>query len=146
MLKFFSALLGEDYEMLEGETPWSKKKILLMGSLLFVPVILWFFQGYLLTTNILKQGAWLGLLVGTIGAAIIFIIERSIIMMRTSNRAVTWFRYGLGLVIALIGSIILDEIIFSSDIDNHMCQYRESKLSTDLKLFKILPHKLYSYL
>lgn len=133
MLKFFTSLLGEDFEILKTETPQSKKKILLMGSILFVPVTMWFFQGYFLSSIILGQGVLLSALVGIICAALIFIIERSIIMIPSASRWVKLLRYSIGFIIAAIGSIILDEVLFHNDINNHMANYQEVKLQQDLE-------------
>lgn len=125
MLKLSCAITGDDYQMVYKDTPTSKKKICLMAMCLFVPVMLWFINGYLLVTKVLDGSLWIGLLTGSITALLIFIIERSVIMSQGGFLIAT-FRLLLGALIAILGSITLDEVIFKSDIDYQVSENREA--------------------
>lgn len=39
MLKFFTKITGDDYNMLLNDTPSSRKKVVLFANILFVPVL-----------------------------------------------------------------------------------------------------------
>jgi len=131
MLKLSCIITGDDYQMVSKDTPTSKKKICLMAMCLFVPVLLWFINGYLLVTQVLSGSQWAGLLTGFITALLIFIIERSVIMSQGS-RWIASFRIILGSLIALLGSIVLDEVIFKSDIDSQVFRNRNIFVQEEL--------------
>ena len=128
MLKFYSILIGENPEVTKHYQPASKRKIILYANCLLVPVILWFINSYLLVRHVLEGGVIAALLTALIAAFLIFIIERAIIMS-TGGRAIFWFRVFLGLIIASLGSISMDEVIFKNDIDNQVAQYKQTKIN-----------------
>lgn len=128
MLKFYSILIGENPKYTATFQPASKRKITLYANCLLVPVILWFINGYLLVRNVLEGSPSTALLTAVIAAFIIFLIERAIIMSNGS-KLIFWFRIILGLVIASLGSISLDEVIFKHDIDNQVAQYMQAKIN-----------------
>lgn len=118
-MKFFCRVTGDDYKMLVNETPESRKKVAAMATVVFVPVIIWFVIGYLMSTQIMGLTAPYGLLVAFVLGFLIFLLERTIIMANGSG-FISWFRVILGIVIALLGAIFLDEIIFHDDIDRQL--------------------------
>lgn len=128
MLKFYSILIGENPEITKHYQPASKRKIILYANCLLVPVILWFINSYLLVRHVLEGGVIAALLTGLIAAFLIFIIERAIIMSN-GGKAITAFRIVLGLIIAALGSISMDEVIFKNDIDNQVATYRQSAIN-----------------
>lgn len=132
MLKLSCAITGDDYQMVSKDTPISKKKISLMAMCLFVPMLLWFINGYLLVTEVLSGSHWIGLLTGFITALLIFIIERSVIMSQGGGW-IAFFRLTLGLLIAVLGSISLDEVIFKSDIDHQVFKNRNTFVQQELQ-------------
>ena len=122
MLKLASIIIGEDPAYTAGFQPASKRKVILLASSLLLPVLLWFTNGYLLVSQVIRGGTVAALLTAIIAALVIFLIERAVIMSKAS-RVITAFRFLLGFVIALLGSIGLDEVIFKQDIDNKVAAY-----------------------
>lgn len=119
MLKFASMISGDDYQLLKSDTPSSRKKVNTLVSVLFLPVTMWFINVLLLATGVLK-GSWpMALIAALVASGIIFMVERSIIMSNGS-KTVMVFRVFLGLLIAILGSIAFDEVIFKRDIDQQM--------------------------
>jgi hypothetical protein len=55
----------------------------------------------------------------------IFLIERAI-LMSNGSKSIFWFRILLGLIVAALGSISLDEVVFKHDIDNQVAQYKQA--------------------
>jgi hypothetical protein len=129
MLKFYSILIGENPEITKHYQPASKRKIALYANCLMVPVILWFINSYLLVRHVLEGGVIAALLTALIAAFLIFIIERAIIMSN-GGRAIFWFRVFLGLIIASLGSISMDEVIFKNDIDNQVAIYKQKAIES----------------
>ena len=123
MLKFYSLLIGENPAYTATFQPSSKRKIALYANCMLVPIILWFINGYLLVKDVLEGSIWTALLTATIIAFIIFLIERAVIMSNGS-KWIAFFRVCLGLIVAMLGSIAMDEVVFKSDIDNKVAEYR----------------------
>lgn len=128
MLKLASLLIGENPARTALFQPASQRKIQLLASCLLIPVVLWFLNGYLLVSQVLRGGLVAALLTATIAALVIFLIERSVIMAKGS-RAITIFRFLLGIVVALLGSVSLDEVVFQQDIDTQVATYKAAYVS-----------------
>lgn len=129
MLKLYSIIIGENPKYTATFQPASKRKVALYANCLVVPVILWFINGYLLITNVLEGTMFTALLTAFIAAFIIFLIERAIIMSNGS-RTIFWFRIVLGFIVASLGSISLDEVIFKHDIDNQVAIYKQAAIDS----------------
>ena len=100
----------------------------MFANCLLVPVILWFINTYLLVAHVLEGSVFTALLSATIAGFIIFLIERAIVMSNGS-KPIFWFRILLGLIIASLGSISMDEVIFKNDIDNKVNIYRQTEIN-----------------
>lgn len=127
MLKIYSIIIGENPNYTALFQPASKRKIALYANCLLVPIILWFINGYLLVKNVLEGSIFIALLTALIAASIIFLIERAIIMSNGS-KPIFWFRIILGFIVATLGSISMDEVIFKHDIDNQVANYKQEAL------------------
>ena len=119
MLKLCCFITGDDYQMVKKETPASKKKIASLVSALFIPVAMWTINIILVALLILESSLTVAIISGLVAGMLIFSIERNIIMSNGS-KAIMGFRILLGLIIALLGSIAFDEIIFKNDIDQKL--------------------------
>jgi hypothetical protein len=129
MLKIYSIIIGENPKYTATFQPASKRKIALYANCLIVPVILWFINGYLLVSNVLEGSVFSAILTAFIAAFIIFLIERAIVMSNGS-KPIFWFRIFLGIIVASLGSISLDEVIFKHDIDNQVAYYKQAEVDS----------------
>jgi len=129
MLKYYSIIIGENPNYTASFQPASKRKVALYANCLIVPVILWFINGYLLVRNVLEGNIFTSILTAFIAAFIIFLIERAIVMSNGS-KPIFWFRIFLGIIVASLGSISLDEVIFKNDIDNQVAYYKQSEVDS----------------
>lgn len=127
MLKLYCKIIGEQYEYVKHYQPASKRKVSLYATCIMIPVILWFINSFLLISNILNGSLLIALTTGIIAASIIFLIER-VIIMSNGSRPVFWFRILLGFIVATLGSISFDEVIFKHDIDNQVASYKNSSI------------------
>lgn len=125
MLKFYCFLTGDQYALVSQDTPQSKQKVMLLANTLVIPVIMWGIIGFLLSYKVLSCSLATSILVSTICAFLIFLVER-IIILSTSSKAMTRFRITLGVVVALIGAIALDEVIFKEDVDHQLSINKEA--------------------
>ena len=119
-LKYSSLLLSESFDDLNKETTKSKQKIKLYGVILTMTMILWFLNGFLITTQILDYPINYAVIVGFISMFIVYTIELTIIRMSKINFISTFIRVIMALIIAFIGSLSIDEIIFNPDIENQL--------------------------
>jgi hypothetical protein len=124
MTKFYSILIGENPDYTANFQPSSKRKIALYANCLLIPVILWFINVYLLVLEVLESGHLLAFISAFAAAFIIFLIERAI-LMSNGSKLIVGFRIVLGFLMALLGSISLDEVVFKADIDNQMTIYKQ---------------------
>jgi hypothetical protein len=129
MLKIYSIIIGENPKYTATFQPASKRKVALYANCLIVPVILWFINGYLLVSNVLEGSIFSAILTAFIAAFIIFLIERAIVMSNGS-KPIFWFRIFLGIIVASLGSISLDEVIFKHDIDNQVIYYKQAEVDS----------------
>ncbi len=132
MLRFFCFLLGKNYQVVSNYRQSSKDKITLFGSILLIPVMLWGLNGFLMSKEIFGMGLW-----GSIGTAfvlsfLIYLIERSIILS-TINKMISRLRILIGTIVAILGSLTMDEVIFKNDIDNMMQKFRVEGVDTEVK-------------
>ena len=119
MLKFACKVTGDDYQMLKTETPSSRKKVIVQALSVFIPTILWFINGLLLAYAVLEKSILVALLVGLIASLIIFLIEK-LVVMSNGSRALTIFRGILAFLVAILGSVFMDEVIFVKDINQQL--------------------------
>jgi hypothetical protein len=123
MLRFWSFLIGKDWEVVKTYRNSSQDKIKLFGSIILIPVILWAANGYLMSREIFESGVISSMIIGIFLGFIIYLIERSILLAE-SNPIINRLRIVLGLIVAILGSLTMDEVIFKNDIDNMMQVYK----------------------
>lgn len=124
MLKFYSILIGEDPAYTANFHPSSKRKIAKYAACLMIPVIIWFINGFLLVSHVLEGGIMSALLTATVIALLIYFVEKVVIMAK-GNKKLGYFRLMIGFFIALLGSVIMDEVVFKNDIDNKIGEYKQ---------------------
>ncbi len=133
MLKFNCFITGDDYNLLKTDTPESRKKVSALASVIFIPVIIWFANGYLMVSHVLQGTFGNSIIVAIILGSLIFLIEKNIIMAH-STRSIKIFRYSLGIVIALLGAVCLDEVIFKQDVDQQLFVINKEIIASNMKL------------
>lgn len=136
MLNFYCYLVGENPESVKTYQESSKKKIIVAGNLLMIPVLLWIVNGYLLSKEIFENSTNVSIFIGLFLGLIIFLLERSIIMFKSNKvKVINNFRMGIGFIVAILGSITLDEVLFKNDIDNIVNIMRKEKTDLDKESF-----------
>lgn len=123
MLKLFCFLTGDNYTLVSNETPASHKKIMVLGSVMLIPTLMWLTISFGLSRSFFETGHFLSITIGLMASGIIFILERAIIMSGQSI-GIAIFRVLIGMVIAFLGAIFFDEMIFEKDIIQHQFQER----------------------
>jgi len=109
-------LTGYSYRLVMSCSEASKKAVKKYTSALLIIMIIWFLIGVLFSQQYIKLSMLGAIGAGLVLTVIIVQIERQIILGTKSWKS-SAFRFVLGLVMAAIGSVIIDQIIFQEDIE-----------------------------
>lgn len=134
-LKLGCFLIGYNYSLLMSCSEASKKAVRKYASALLVIMILWSLVGFLFSKEYLQIGNIESAVTGFVLLIIIVQIERQIIL-GNKNKLGTFFRVILGIVMAILGSVVVDQIIFKEDIQ------KQKKISVSKEVNRILPEKI----
>lgn len=110
-------LTGYKYDIIKGCSELAAKRVKRFTSAVLIIAIIWGFIGYAFSARYLKTEWYFSLLGALITLFVVVQIERIIIL---SPRGRIWpmiFRVFIGLAMAVIGSIIIDQIMFKEDIE-----------------------------
>jgi hypothetical protein len=134
-IRFGCFLIGYNYMLLTYCSEASKKSVKKYTSAILIIMILWSLIGFLFSKEYLRLETLPSVFVGFILMIIIIQIERQIIL-GSKNIGTTIFRVILGLIMAILGAVIVDQIIFKEDI------LKEKLLNISNEVSHILPQKL----
>ena len=129
-------LTGWNINILESCTESSRKQLKKYSSAILILVILWAFIGYSFAERYVDAPWWSCLITAIIFVVIIIQIERQIILTVGKNHALAIFRLIIAFIMAIIGSAILDQIIFKDDIEKKMIEI------VDMQVNEQLPNRL----
>jgi hypothetical protein len=134
-LKTGCFITGHNYAIVKNSSEASAKAVKKYLSAILIIATLWGFIGFAFTKRYL-HGSTLVAAIGAIVMIIIIIqIERQIILSVGKNKLAFAFRVLIGIVMAIIGSVILDQVMFKEDVEKHKIE------SVQLKVNEILPIK-----
>ncbi|MGF7039115.1 DUF4407 domain-containing protein [Mucilaginibacter lappiensis] len=131
-LKVGCFLTGYNYNILDASSEISAKAVKRYTSALLIVCILWSFIGYVFTQRYLKAN-FFGCAFGSIILCVIIIqIERQIILAVHKNWKLYAFRALIAITMAIIGSVIIDQIIFKEDIEQKQIFLLDAKVNSVL--------------
>ncbi len=135
-IKFGCFLTGWNSRILSECSEASFKHLKKYTSALLILIVLWGFTGFCFAQRYVH--ASLG---GCLASAFIFVmvviqIERQIILVIGGSRWIVSFRFIIALIMAILGSSILDQVIFGEDIKRKMVEL------TDRQVTELLPQRL----
>lgn len=133
LLKFSCNLSGYDYNEAKQQNHKSKNRITTYGVVMLIPMTLWFINGTILGSRLFELNIIFSMGIGAILCSIIWIFERSIIHLEKS-KYLSAFRIILGGLFALLGSFLLDEIIFQNDISDEIILIKKEERERSLQI------------
>lgn len=133
-LKFGCFLTGWNSRILSQCSEASFKHLKKYTSALLILIILWGFTGYCFAQRYVGAPQWGCILSAFIFVIIVIQIERQIILTVGSNWWSTAFRLFIAIIMSLLGSAILDQIIFGDDIDRKMVEITDRQVQEQLPL------------
>ncbi len=116
-IKFGCFLTGYNYQIVRQSSEMSAKVVKKYTSALLIICILWGFIGFAFGQRYGKLDYPGSILSAFIAIVIVIQIERQIILTVGKNWAAASFRVIIGLVMAIIGSVIIDQMIFKDDVE-----------------------------
>jgi hypothetical protein len=116
-LKIGCFITGYNYTLIKNSSEASSKTVKKYLSAILIVSILWGFIGYSFAQRYLHSGIIGSVLVSLVMIVIVIQIERQIILSVGKNWLIPLFRIILGIVMAIIGSVIIDQIIFREDVE-----------------------------
>lgn len=133
-LKLGCFLTGWNSRILSQCSEASFKHLKKYTSALLILVILWGFTGYCFAQRYVGAPQWACILSAFVFIVIVIQIERQIILTVGSNRWSAAFRFFIAIIMSLLGSAILDQIIFGDDIDRKMVEITDRQVQERLPL------------
>lgn len=131
-LRFGCFLTGINYSILQTCSEVSKKQVKKYTAAMIIVMLIWAFVGYTFTQRYLQAGMWGSIAGAAIMVIIIIQIERQIILTVGKLGAIFWFRAIIAVMMAILGSTILDQIIFKNDIELEQVSMINEKVNAAL--------------
>ena len=134
-IRFGCFLTGYNYRIVSSSSEVAVKAVKRYTAALLIVATIWAFVGYMFTHRYLHGGQWGSIAGAAIMVMIIIQVERQIILTVTPSRWLYIFRGLIAVMMAILGAIIIDQIIFKEDIE------LEQVSLIDEKVNRILPAK-----
>lgn len=125
-------ITGYNYTIIKNSSEASAKTVKKFLSAILIVSILWGFIGYTFARRYLHADTFVALAVSFVMIVIVIQIERQIILSVGKNRLVPLFRILIGIVMAVIGSVIIDQIIFREDVEKMKISNLQSEVNNIL--------------
>jgi hypothetical protein len=127
-------LTGYNYDIIRNSSEASTKAVKKYLSALIIIGTIWGIIGYAFTQRYLHGGAFFSTIGALIMVVLIVQVERQIILSIGKSHLIIIFRMIIGLIMAVIGSIILDQIMFKEDVEKAQISNVQQEVSDLLPL------------
>lgn len=134
-LKAGCFITGYNYSILKNCSEVAKKTVKKYTAAMVIMCLLWGLIGYSFANRYLHSSPSTSLASALLFILVIIQIERQIIMQTMKNNYLQLFRAVIAIMMACIGSIIIDQIIFKDDIE------LEKELFINNKVERIYPDR-----
>ncbi|MDR2810901.1 MAG: DUF4407 domain-containing protein [Tannerellaceae bacterium] len=132
-IKWGCFLTGWNSKILSNCSESSHQQLKKYTAALLILIILWAFTGYCFADRYVAGLPWWGCAISAVLFVLIIIqIERQIILTVGHNIGMTLFRVFIAVLMSLLGSVILDQIIFANDIEKKKIELVEQQVTQQL--------------
>lgn len=121
---------GYNYSVLKNCSEVAKKTVKKYTAAMIIMCLIWGLIGFSFADRYLHASLWASIASALLFMLLIIQIERQIIMQTVKNTAMQVFRGVIAIMMALIGSLIIDQIIFKDDIELQKEQFINDKVQT----------------
>lgn len=127
-------LTGWNSKILSQCSEASYKHLKKYTAALLILIILWSFTGFCFAQRYVGAPLWGCCLSAFIFVIIVIQIERQIILTVGTNRWGVFFRFFIAIIMSILGSTILDQIIFREDVERKMVEITDRQVKQQLPL------------
>ncbi|MER3431535.1 MAG: hypothetical protein C4325_00155 [Blastocatellia bacterium] len=131
-LRFQCWVLGYSYDVIKFCSAASHKAVKKYFSAVLIVTTLWFFIGAAFADRYLGVSLSVSIGAGFLMALIVLQIERQIILSSRKRGKVLSFRVVTGVLMAFIGSVILDQFVFREDINTKKIDVTQERVNKSL--------------
>jgi len=129
-IRFGCFLTGYRYPILAGCSEVAHRAVKRYTAALLIICTLWGFVGYSFVSKYLK-GEWYASAFGAVLFVLIILqVERQIILSDSGGKMKYWLRGLIAIIMAVIGSIVVDQCIFQEDIARQEVFDRNAEVDT----------------
>ena len=128
-IQFGCMLTGWDKEVLSQCSVASRKQLNKYTSAMLILILIWGVTGFCFAQRYIGLPTWGCTLTSLFFITIVVMIERQIILTLNKSIGLLLFRGGIAVVMALIGSTIIDQTMFGKDIDKQMSNVIEAQVA-----------------
>ncbi|WP_298366425.1 DUF4407 domain-containing protein [uncultured Lutibacter sp.] len=111
----------------------SSKAVKKFTSAILIVSLIWGFIGYSFCNRYIHLNQFGSIIGAVIMVFIIIQIERQIILNVGKNKFSLTFRFGIALIMAILGSLIIDQIIFKEDIEIAQSEKINARIEQNLE-------------
>ncbi len=133
-IKLGCFLTGWNSQILKSCSEASFKQLKKYTAALIILIILWAFTGYCFAERYVGAPVWGCVITSVIFVVIVLQIERQIILTVGRNKWPSIFRIFIAFIMAILGSTIIDQIIFGEDIDRKMIEIVDRNVEEQLPM------------
>lgn len=129
-LRICCFLTGYNFYILSNCSEVSTRKVKKYTSALLIVATVWSFVGYCFCDRYIKLGVTGSVIGAAISVLVILQIERQILLADKKNKYLKWTRFGLALLMSIVGSLIIDQIIFKDDIEKNKIAENQNQVNS----------------
>lgn len=127
-------LIGYNYNVIKNCSELSIQRVRRYTAAVLIIGIIWAFVGFEFTQQYITDDLKPALLGGLVSLVVIINIERLIILSTGESKLPLISRVIIAFCMALIGSLIVDQIFFQKDIEQKKDQYLDQKITDILRI------------
>lgn len=128
-IKFGCFLTGWNVELLKQCSESSRRQLKKYASALLILMIIWGTTGYCFADRYVALPWWGCLCCSLVFTTIVIQIERQIILASSKSKRALIFRVAIAVIMAMVGSTILDQTIFGKDIEKQLASNIEDQVN-----------------
>nr|WP_295867561.1 DUF4407 domain-containing protein [uncultured Chitinophaga sp.] len=134
-VRFGCFLTGYNYSILRNCSEAAFKSVKKYTAAMLIVCILWFFIGFTFAHRYLSLSLPGCVVAGVLSTVIIVQVEKQIVLSIQPSRMLLFFRGCLAFMMAILGAVIIDQLLFEKDIEIEKISYVSAKVD------RILPSK-----
>jgi hypothetical protein len=119
--RYFCWITGESYDRATKFHGSTRRRIAAFAIALHIPVCLWALTSYLIATRIFETGQSRGLAIAAACSLLIYLVER-LVLVTPKSIVVSATRFIVGSMVAFLGAITFDLILFEREVSDQLTQ------------------------